>query len=145
MHQLIHTCLQFFEVEFQLRSKSSHSANCIDLDSVLSRHYARVYGLRSDSVLNTLMYFHSSEQLVQDAMHVLFEGVCPIEVKLILRHCIITLNVITVEEFNIRLSIFAFGYCDMANIPTPISREAIYKDNSLSQSGMLCFFFCIQP
>ena len=87
--------------------------------------------------MNTLTYFHSSEQLVQDAMHQLFEGVCPIEVKFILRHCIITLKVITVQEFNIQLSIFAFGYCDMANIPTPISREAIYKDNSLSQSGML--------
>ena len=140
---MLPTCLQFSEVQFQLRSKSSHNANCFELDSVLSRHYARVYGLRVDSVLNTLTYFHSSEQLVQDVMHVMFEGVCPIEVKLILRHCIIKLKVITVEEFNIRLSIFAFGYCDMANIPTPVSREAIYKDNSLSQSGMLCFFGCI--
>ena len=98
--QVLPTCLQLSEVQFQLRSKSSHNANCFELDSVLSRHYTRVYGLRSDSVLNTLTYFHSSNQ---DVMHVLFEGVCPIEVKLILRHCIIKLKVITVEEFNIRL------------------------------------------
>ena len=41
-----------------------------------TRHYARVYGLNQDYVLNILQNCHTAvEALVQDVLHIIFEGI----------------------------------------------------------------------
>ena len=81
------------------------------------------------------MYFHTTWGLVHDAMHIFLEGVCRVCLKNLLKN-LVTRSLFTIDEFNERLTIFDFGYCDASNIPTPLSKKCVSKKGSISQSGM---------
>ena len=56
-------------------------------------HYSKVYGINRQSALCDLAYFDVTKQLPQDIMHVLFEGVIPRHVELILTYAVSTIQV----------------------------------------------------
>ena len=56
-------------------------------------HFSKVYGINRKSALCDLPYFDLTKQLPQDIMHLLFEGLFPLQLELILHHAIVTLKV----------------------------------------------------
>lgn len=68
------TLYQFLSEEFQTRTRKSHKHHCSLLENDLHDHIATTYGLNRDSSLNSLRYFHVTEDLPMDIMHDFLEG-----------------------------------------------------------------------
>lgn len=66
----------------------SHSHHCnLLLDPDLSIHYSTPYGVKRNPILNSLQYFHvSDETLPPDLLHDMLEGYLPYKTKLMLHH-----------------------------------------------------------
>ncbi len=76
------------------------------------------YGLLSQSPLNEIDNFHvANGQLPQDIMHVLFEGVLPKEIKLMLDKFINEHRYFTLDTLNERIKNFAYGRAEARNRP----------------------------
>jgi hypothetical protein len=89
---------KFFEEEFTMRTLSAHLTHCTYLErpgitADEKSHYSKVYGINRRSTLCNLSTFDVTQQLPQDIMHLLFEGLFPVHVDLILHHAIDTLGV----------------------------------------------------
>ena len=138
----IYCHIQFSEDQFQLRDKHTYNTLIAELDGPDVDHYARTYGLRRLCILNAILYFNILDGLVPDIMHIFLEGICRCVLKHFLLYIFITMQFISIECFNSRLSVFNFGHCDSSNIPTPLSRKNLIS-GSFSQSGMF-FLSCFQ-
>lgn len=77
-------------------------------------------GIKEDSCLNTLKYFHVTENVGVDIMHDVLEGVAPLEVKLLLRHYIYNEKMLCLEQLNERIINFDYGYSNEKNKPSII-------------------------
>ncbi|KAI2655858.1 ATP synthase subunit b [Labeo rohita] len=74
-------------------------------------------GVRRDSVLSNLSYFHVTHNQVADIMHDLLEGVGPYELKLVLSSSIVDKH-LTLEKLNFRITSFDYGFPDLKNKPS---------------------------
>ena len=89
---LITFLLQFVESAFTIRTfKSySHQCNLIENVSELSNHYSTVFGINFRSPLESLSYFSVADaSLIPDIMHDVLEGALPLEMKCMLKVCVI--------------------------------------------------------
>ena len=68
-----------------------------------------VYGVNRNSMLCELPQFDVTTQRPQDLMHLLFEGVFPLHMGLLLDH-VHSLGVISLEQLNGRVSSHPYGY-----------------------------------
>ena len=87
------TYLQFVE-EFTLRTKDAHKEQWDmmsdeDVSQAECQCCSKVYGINRSSALSHLEHFNVTEQLPQDVMHVLLEGVVPLNTGLFLHHMIV--------------------------------------------------------
>lgn len=67
-----------------IRDIHSFDSHCRDLNS--DPQLRSVYGLKRNSILNTLTYFHVVNNVAVDIMHDLLEGVAQFELKLLFEH-----------------------------------------------------------
>lgn len=95
------------------------------------------YGINSQSVLTNLTYFDPIQCFPMDIMHILFEGLVPLEIALLLGQLIDIKHLFTIKTINNRICSHPYGYSEVATKPTPIERESAgtYK---IRQSGYLC-------
>lgn len=79
-------------------------------------------GVKENSCLNKLNYFHITENTCVDIMHDILEGVAPLEVRLMLRHFIYEEKKkrFDLELLNHRMTTFDYGYGNEKNKPTVI-------------------------
>ena len=103
----------FEEDEFEKRTKDNYQQHVMLNNSTIT-------GIKQDSCLNTLKYFHVTEGVCVDIMHDVLEGVAPLEVKLLLRQLIYEDNLFTLEQLNDRISSFDYGYMNEKNKPSVI-------------------------
>ena len=82
------------------------------------------YGLGRKSILSKFPGFQVTEQLPQDLMHILLEGVIPDVVKCLLQYYI-SKDLITVDQINSRLMEFGYGYSQVKDKPEPINPESL--------------------
>lgn len=75
------------------------------------------YGIKTESVLHKLKYFHLSNNYGLDTMHDMSEGVIMMEIKLVLDQ-LIKKNVITVDLLNKRIHSFQYGFKEVKNRPS---------------------------
>ena len=90
--------LQFTEEEFVLRTLQLHLTQCSyverpGISSEEKQHFSKVYGVNRKSILGDLPDFYITTQLPQDIMHVLFEGLFHLQVRLFLNYLIDDLKV----------------------------------------------------
>lgn len=97
------------------------------------------YGVNSQSVLNKIPNFHvANGQMPQDIMHLLFEGVVPFEIKLMLKVFIYEKDYFDVDFLNSRLSSFVYGRSESrTKPPKEFDRRKIAGDSSLGLSGYI--------
>ena len=98
----------FTESNCVLRTPETHFEQCSKLDGPLCAHYSTTYGINRLSILEEVPGFSVVTALLHDIMHDLFEGIVPLEVKLLLDHCISGCKYFTKHELNNRLQSFDF-------------------------------------
>ena len=131
--------------ELELRSDDKHLHECNLLSGPLREHYSKTYGINRHSALLDIPYFSMFiAGLCHDIIHDILEGVAPLEMSLVLRHCIVSEKFITLEDYNYRLTHFDFNYTETSK-PPPITSRSIIADGrplriSASQSLFLEFF-----
>ena len=110
--------VQFTEDAFVLRDTVSYDHQCTLLEGSLPAHDSTTYGINYRNTLNDISFFHvAAGQLPQDIMHVLYEGVFPMEVKLLLTKFIYGDKFITLMMLNERISNFTYGRNERKNKP----------------------------
>ena len=90
----------FNSSSFELRTEDKHREQCQNLDSPAASHYSKTYGINRKTSLLDIRYFSMfGGGLPHDAMYDILEGIGPLEIKLLLSHCI-TNGLFTLEDFN---------------------------------------------
>lgn len=89
---------KFRESMFTLRTVDSYNLDVSQLSS-RARNQANVRGIKAPCVLNQLKYFHIMENLVNDCMHTVLEGVVPYVTSKVLEQ-LIEDNLIALDEIN---------------------------------------------
>ncbi|EDO29559.1 predicted protein [Nematostella vectensis] len=121
----------FLEENFHARSLQEH-LHYLDpmkeCEDSLLQHLSMVYGVNRASILLDFPYFDVCEQMPQDVMHVLFEGVIPYTVKLVLHYFIRIEKQLTIQQLNRKLIGFNYAYFNKKYQPNPFSQQDIYID-----------------
>ena len=99
---------------------------------------------RRSSLLDIPFFSMFNGGLPHDTMHNVLEGVAPLEISLLLCHCIISEHYLSLEEYNRRLLHFDYEYSETSK-PPPIGSRSILKEGRLkaSASQMLLLPFII--
>ncbi len=126
----------FRDENFQHRNPSSHNRQCSLLNGPLSAADSTTYGINGRSVLNDIPYFHVAKPMLpQDIMHLLFEGVIPWEVKLMLTKFIKEKHYFKLDQLNERIRNFAYGRSESRNKPHTFEPHHIFESSKLPVSG----------
>ena len=82
-------------------------------------------------------HFHvCSNQLPQDIMHILLEGVLPYTIKAMLKSYVNDKKYINIYDINDRLSHFKYSRAESKNKPSQISSNSLTEDGRLTQTGI---------
>ena len=113
--------------------------SCSLLDGPYSERDSTTYGVNSKSVLNDILHFHvANGQMPQDLMHVILEGVLPLEIKLMFKTFIYEKHYFELTTLNERLESFSYGRSESrTKHPKLFERKNILGDSSLGLSGKL--------
>ena len=121
--------------ELELRSDIKHHRDCNLLDGPANEHYSKIYGINQRSILMDIPHFTMfNGGLACDIMHDVLEGVAPLEMSLILQHCIVTEKYITLDDYNYRLTHFDYEYTEISK-PSIVSCSTIVDGRSLKLSA----------
>ena len=108
----------FVESNCVLRTPETHFEQCSKLNGPLCGHYSTTYGINRLSILEEVPGFSVVTSLLHDIMHDLYEGVVPMEVKLLLEHCTSVCKYFSKDELNERLESFDFPENKPSSIDT---------------------------
>lgn len=88
------------------------------LNTPLGPYDSITYGINKASPLNKFENFHvANGQLPQDIMHVIYEGVLPLNIQLMLNKFIREDHFFTLDTLNSRIKSFPYGRYEAKNKP----------------------------
>lgn len=124
-----------------MRRPENHDYHCSLLQGPLATQDSITYGVNRESALNELDGFHvANGQLPQDIMHVLYEGVLPLNIRLMLGKFVLTEKFFSLQELNNRISSFIWGRYEVKNKPTKTLELAhLQGTTKLPFSGMCLY------
>ena len=126
---------KFFDYQHIPRSINDHNFHCSGIaNENLRDHCSRLYGIREQSVLNELNFFHVIGGLVPDVMHDVLEGSLPLTICELLYYCIATKKYFTLAQLNNIIDKFDYGHIESKNKPSHIEWSHIEK-RKLRQSA----------
>lgn len=98
---------------------------------------AKNFGMKEDSVLNSLQLFHSTSDAPFDAMHDFLEGVVPFSISMVLKFCIQN-KYFSIDVLNHRIAIFRYGPMEYKNKPSPCFDQSHFvpKRKSIPQNAV---------
>lgn len=140
----------FEEGSFVEKTLAKHIRQCLEIDKASTEYLKAAlkttYGINRRSRLVDFPAFDLIKQTPQDIMHVIFEGVAPMEVKFVLKHLIL-LGQIELDEFNSAIQNFPYSPLEIRDKPCPISVATLAaNDNKLKQScGQMLILLKILP
>lgn len=97
---------KFDPVQFQERNETTYKYHLGEIEK--DQSLISVYGLKKDSILNELKYFHITRGLPPDVMHDLLEGCVKKEITIVLKQ-LVSDSVITEKEVISKIRIFHYG------------------------------------
>ena len=129
----------FVDSHFQPRTAETHLEHCNEIDNAatayMKNYIKTTYGINRKSILTDIPGFDVTQMLPQDIMHVMWEGVCPHAIKLVLNH-LVDSGDIDLETFNSKIRNFAYSYFDCKDKPCEIPQIVLTSDDSrLKQSA----------
>ena len=134
--------MQFREGDFFLRTKEAYAEQCKRLmDPTISsaerQHYSVTYGINRESKIANAEGFNITEQLPEDIMHILLEGIAPVHLGLFLKEILINNPALSVEAFNHKVKSFNYSYFESAAKPSYLIRDHINDDLTGKQTGTI--------
>ena len=105
----------------------THANYCEDLEA----NDPTSTGVKVPCLLNNLEHFHVTTNYVPDVMHDLLEGVCGLEVHLVLAD-LIHAGLFDLDLLNSRITSFDYSPSDSKNKPSPISQNKITNPDGAS-------------
>ena len=126
---------EFLSCKFHLRNSREHAMQCQQLTGSLEEHYSTIYGINCRSILEDVMHFSVATCLPHDIMHDLLEGTLQYEIKALLKNCIKDMKYFTLEQLNVRISSFDYGYAESSNKPFQIEQGASREDFRFRQTA----------
>ena len=121
---------------FVLRTPATYDYHCSLLSGHLAAADSVTYGVNFKSTLNSLEYFHvANNQIPQDVMHILLEGVVPYTLKLMLHRFIFNKKYFTLEILNNQMTFFTFSRSERKDKPSPLIVRMLQPEGNINQSG----------
>lgn len=113
----------------------TYNYHCSLLEGYLGVEDSITYGVNFLSPLHDIKGFHVINQLPQDIMHVLLEGVVPYEVSLMLTTFVTENKYFSVDFLNDRIDAFAYTSQEVKDKPSRIRSQSLTsRSTSMSQS-----------
>ena len=114
------------------------------LDGPLFQQDSITYGVNFASPLNDITGFHVVDQMPQDMMHVLFEGVIPYELTLLLRYFVTEKKLFTLQELNDYIECYSYSPLELNDRPSPIRPQVFLTGATVSQTckQYACMYIC---
>ena len=123
--------------DFTQWTPETYDYHCSLCDGPLAKEFSTMYGVTSESPLNELDHFHVVDQLPQDIMHVLLEGVIPYELTLILVYFVTGRRYFSIIQLSDCITKFSFAHQEAKDKPSPIKPQICTSQGaSLNQTGM---------
>ena len=107
------TCVRLSEKDFQ-RNYDIYTAD-------LTQNNPTSTGIKGSCLLNDVGHFHVTTNYAPDVMHDLLEGVCGLEIYLVIGDLII----IWLRLLNSRITSFDYSPCDSKNKPSPVMHNKL--------------------
>ena len=123
-----------------LRNKENYNH---DLYECLSKNCI-VNGIKDNSCLSEIIYFHVPHNMVLDCMHDLLEGVVDIVLTFVLEY-FINNNFFTLEWFNKRILFFNYNSCHKKNKPSAVKKEKFNKIKLRQKAAQMWTLAKIMP
>ena len=98
--------VNFREEFFQTRTVCEYKRDVADLSQATSQGRKHVRGIKTDSILNHIDGYHVTDNWSLDIMHIVLEGVVPVELGCILHSLCIVDKIISLDTLNRELRIF---------------------------------------
>ena len=95
-------------------------------------------GINGNSCFSSIRHFDVTKCFPHGIMHVLFEGIYPREIRLLLIHCITEMKYFSLEDLNSRILSFDYGYISQKSQPTPLHPDVLKTEKRINQQGVLC-------
>jgi len=140
----------FNEDNFEQRTLERHIRQCSDIEKA-STEYLRnslktTYGINRRSKVMDFPAFNLIQQTPQDIMHVILEGIAPLEIKCMLKQLVL-LGQLDLDAFNSDIIGFPYSPQDTRDRPSPIAYSTLASnDNKLKQSsGQMLVLLKILP
>ncbi|XP_070534241.1 uncharacterized protein [Ptychodera flava] len=136
---------KFSDEEFDKRDLQQHLHHCELLSNSTTKqekqHWSKTYGVTQLSVFHQTLGFNICTGFPHDMMHVLLEGVVPLEVKLLLRYCIGE-QYFSMNQVNAKLKFFSYGYSERKNKPPIYKNNIDSGDTKIKQSASQMLLLC---
>ena len=137
-------------VDYKNMHKHASEENCLlRTAAVHSSHLASIkkdetqrktYGINGESVFSDLSSFSVTECLPPDIMHDILEGLCPINIRIVLQSLVRDTK-LTVKIINERMDMFVFSKHDMLTKPVHLPEKFMSTGKIIgSASQNWCFF-----
>ncbi|XP_029021786.1 uncharacterized protein LOC114864938 [Betta splendens] len=142
--------MYFDEDNFELRTLERHVRQCSDIEKAnteyLRNSLKTTFGINRRSKLVEFPAFNLIQQTPQDIMHIILEGIAPLEIKCVIKE-LINLGQIDLDVLNTALTGFPYSPLDVRDKPSPITSSTLASiDNKLKQSsGQMIVLLKILP
>ncbi len=124
-----------------VQCKTLHPENTRELRLPLFKEDSTTYGVNGSSPLNDIDNFHVIDHLPQDIMHVLFEGVVPYEITLLLKYFVLQKKFFTIVELNDCIESYSYSTLEARDKPSTVRSQLFSSPGGkLSQSCKLAQF-----
>lgn len=140
----------FSEDLYTKRTLENHIRQCDEIEKaktdLLHNSLRTTYGINRRSKLVEFPAFDIIQQTPQDIMHVILEGIAPLEIKCVLNH-LVQSGQIDLDSVNSAILGFPYSPIDVRDRPSPISINTIMStDSKLKQSsGQMLVLLRILP
>lgn len=140
----------FNEDAYTKRTLEKHVRQCDEIEKaqtdLLRNSLRTTYGINRRSKLVEFPAFDIIQQTPQDIMHVILEGIAPLEIKCVLNHLVVS-GQIDLDSVNSAILGFPYSPLDVRDRPSPISVSTLTSsDGKLKQSsGQMLVLLRILP
>lgn len=117
------------------RTKEMHAEHCASLQE--NPMLTSTFGVKKTCLLNTLCFYHISDNYAVDIMHDLLEGVVQYELKLVFQYLVNNQN-LSLETLSQRIQSFNYGYIERKNRPSGLKMDESSKDLGLNAIQSWC-------
>ena len=135
-HHFCRNCkMHIEEMRIALEANYERLRNHDNYDEDLLLNDPTSTSVKGSCLLNNVQHFHVTTNYAPDVMHDLLEGVCGLEVHIVLGN-LIQAGLFDLDTLNSRITSFDYAPCDSKNKPSPISHNKIQQpDGATGQTA----------